>query len=168
MLTEFFICAFIILFAMFWPRLIGGAEWEPASMRVVRKMLSMAKTSKKDIVYDLGCGDGRFVVSAIKDFHAKKAIGIEIDPLRVLFSKLRTIGMKNAKIIFGSITKKDFSDASVVTCFLRANTNSSIQDRLSKLKKGTRIVSYIWKFSGWKPVAVDEKEKISLYIIGKT
>ena len=153
---------------MFWPRLIGGAEWEPASMRIVKKMLSMAKAGKKDVVYDLGCGDGRFVLSAVRDFHAKKAIGIEIDPLRVLISKFRTRKYKNAKISWSNITKQDYNGASVVTCFLRANTNSSIQEKLSKLKKGTRIISYIWKFKDWKPIKEDKKDRICMYQIGKT
>ncbi len=168
MIGEISAVIFAILLAMFWPRLIGGAEWEPASMRIVKKMLKMAKAGKKDIIYDLGCGDGRFVLSAMRDFHAKKAVGVEIDPLRVLISKFRTRKFKNAKIIWGNIARQDYNDASVITCFLRANTNSSIQKKLSKLKKGTRIASYIWKFKGWKPAKEYKKDRISLYIIGKT
>ena len=166
----FIVCLaiFIILMTMFWPRFVGGAEWAPASMKIVRKMLRMAKVSRKDIVYDLGCGDGRFVLTALREFNAKSAVGIEIDPLRCFFSKIRTRKFKNAKIKFGSFVKKDLNEATVITCFLRQKTNDSLREKLSQLKPGTKIVSYIWKFSGWKPVKADKKNKVYMYEIGKS
>lgn len=152
---------------LFWPRLIGSAEWAPASMKTVRRMLSMAQTSKKDIVYDLGCGDGRFVITAIKEFNAKKAIGIEIDPSRYAFCKLRTRKLKNAEIELGSFFNKKLDDATIITCFLRKKANNNLREKLLKLKKGTKIVSYIWKFKDWIPVDVDEKARVYMYEIGK-
>lgn len=92
----------VVATSMLWP-LILGAAWTPASSRVVGKMLKMAEVDYRDVVYDLGSGDGRIVVEAAKKYQAK-GVGIEVDPLRVLWSRIVVIIFRlnqRVKIIWG-------------------------------------------------------------------
>ena len=158
---------FLFIFWLFYSGFFG-AEYCPTTKRKMKKMLEFAALRKKDISYDLGCGDGRLVIAAARK--CKRAVGIEIDFFRFLFSflKVKILGLKNARIIFGNFFRQDFKDANVVFLFLRQKANDRLQARLSKLKKGTRIVSHYWIFHGWKPVKQDRKLKIYLYVVGKS
>ena len=158
---------FIFLFWLFYSGFFG-AEFYPTASRKMKKMLEFAALRKKDISYDLGCGDGRLVIAAARK--CKRAVGIEIDFFRFLFSflKVKILGLKNAKIILGNFFRQDFRDADVVFLFLRQKANDRLQKKLSKLKKGTRIVSHYWVFHGWKPVKQDRKLKVYLYVVGKS
>lgn len=160
----------IIAFSMLWPLAIGAA-YSPSSMRVVRKMLSMAEVGSEDLVYDLGSGDGRIVIEAANRYHAR-GVGVEADPLRVMWSKAKILkmGLRNeVKIIWGNLFHQNLSHATVVVLFLWGRTNDKLKDKLQEeLEPGTRIVSYVWKFKDWNPVKVNEKERIYLYIIGES
>ncbi|MDD1775522.1 MAG: SAM-dependent methyltransferase [Methanobacterium sp.] len=160
----------LISISILWPLLIGAA-WSPASKRVVDKILDLADVGSQDILYDLGSGDGRIVVRAARKYQAT-GLGIEADPLRVIWSRinLKILGLnKQTRIIWGDIFKQDISHATVVTVFLWQRTNEKLKEKLQReLKPGTRIISYIWTFSGWKPLAVDEKDRIYLYVIGES
>lgn len=159
----------IVSISIIWPLIIGAA-WSPSSRKVVDKILEMAELNNQDILYDLGSGDGRIVAQASRKYHVK-ALGVEADPLRVIWSRiiLRIMGLQhNSKIIWGDIFKQDLSYATVVTVFLWQRTNEKLKAKLLReLKPGTRVISYIWTFSGWKPQAVDKKDRIYLYIIGE-
>jgi len=160
----------IIAISIMWPLIIGAA-WSPSSKRVVNKMLDMAEVDSRDVIYDLGSGDGRIVAEAARNYHAI-GIGIEADPLRVLWSrvKLRLLGLnRRTQIIWGDIFNQDISDATVVTVFLWQKTNEKLKEKLQReLKPGTRVVSHIWTFSGWTPLEVDRKDRVYLYVIGKS
>jgi precorrin-6B methylase 2 len=160
----------IIAISVIWPLLIGAA-WSPSSKRVVNKMLEIAELDSGDILYDLGSGDGRIVAEATRKYHAR-ALGIEADPFRVLWSQvsLRLTGLSNrTRIIWGDLFNQDISHATVVTVFLWQRTNEKLKTKLQReLKPGTRVVSYIWTFSGWTPVATDKEDRIFLYIMGKS
>ncbi len=145
-----------------------GAEYEPTTKRKMQKMLEYASLKKNDVAYDLGSGDGRLIIAAARK--CKKAVGIEIDPLRFLISwlKVKMLGLKNAKIILGDLFKQNIKDANVVFLFLRQKANDRLQGKLAKLKKGTRIVSHYWIFHGWKTVKQDKKLRIYLYVLGKS
>jgi precorrin-6B methylase 2 len=157
----------IIALSMLWPLAIGAA-YSPSSMKVVQKMLNMAEVDEDDVVYDLGSGDGRIVIEAAHKYHAL-GVGVEADPLRVIWSRLKIIRFglgHQVKIIWGNLFHQNISPATVVVLFLWGRTNEKLKDKLQEeLKPGTRVVSYVWKFKGWIPVKVDEKEKIYLYII---
>jgi predicted RNA methylase len=157
---------FLFLLWFFYSRFFG-AEYYPTTRKKMERMLEYANLKKRDIAYDLGSGDGRLVIASAEK--CKKAIGVEIDALRFLISllKIRLLGLKNARIIFGDLFKQDLNDANVVFLFLRQKANDKLQSKLAKLKKGTRIVSHFWIFHGWKPVKQDRKLRVYLYIVGK-
>lgn len=160
----------IAAFSMLWPLAIGAA-YSPSSMKVVRKMLDMAEVGSEDLVYDLGSGDGRIVIEAANKYHAL-GVGVEADPLRVMWSRLKIIKLglqQQVKIVWGNLFHQNLSHATVVVLFLWSRTNEKLKDKLqTELEPGTRVVSYVWKFNGWDPVKVDKKERIYLYIIGES
>jgi len=160
----------ILALSMLWPLAIGAA-YSPSSMRVVRKMLNMAEVNEEDMVYDLGSGDGRIVIESAQRYHAR-GVGVEADPLRVLWSrlKIRKLGLQDqVKIIWGNLFHQNLSHATVVILFLWGRTNENLKEKLQEeLEPGTRIVSYVWRFKEWKPVKVDNKERIYLYIMGES
>lgn len=124
---------------------------------VVDAMLAMAEVGPADIVYDLGSGDGRIPIAAVRDFGAREAIGIEIDPGLVALSreKAERAGVAGrTRFIEGDIFETDFSDASVVTMYLFPQINRELRPRiLSRLEPGTRVVSHEFGMGQWKPDA---------------
>ena len=159
---------FFFLLWLFYTRFLG-AEYYFTTQKRVRKMLQMAKVGKKDVVYDLGCGDARIIIASAK--RCKKAVGIEIDPIRYLISliKIKLLKIKNAQIIFGNLFNQNLKDADVVFLFLRQWTNDSLKKKFEgELKRGTRIVSHHWIFHGWKPIEEDRKLRLYSYVIGKS
>jgi len=152
----------------FWTIFIG-AGWSPTPLPTVRRMLSLAEVKPKDIVYDLGCGDGRIIIMATGE-HGARSIGIEADPFRVLYTWVRIIisGLsKKTGVIWGNFFRRNLGEASVVTLFLSQSANNNLKKKLTQeLKPGTRIVSYYWTFNGWRPKKVDRKFQVYLYEIG--
>ena len=159
----------IVAVSIIWPLLLGAA-WSPTSIRIVDRMLEMAEIVSGDIVYDLGSGDGRIVVEAARKYQAK-GVGIEVDPLRVIWSIINVYIMRlngSVRIVWGNIFNQNISDATIVTLFLWQRTNQKLTKKLlSELKPGTRVVSYIWTFDDWIPVRADEHNRVYLYIIGE-
>lgn len=129
----------------------------PTPHEVVARMLDMAKVKEGDIVYDLGCGDGRIVVAAAK--RGAKATGWDINPERVKEAlenvKKNDVG-QNAKIFNDDIFTLDLSGANVVTLYLLTSLNEKLIPQLEKLKPGSRIVSHDFSMPGVKPDQVDD------------
>jgi predicted RNA methylase len=148
--------------------LLRGAPWVPTGIRTVLKMLKMAETEPGDVVYDLGCGDGRIVLAAVRRF-GSRAVGIEIDPLRYVWSKFIVTLLGNRdqiEIIYGDFFKQDLSRADVVTCYLLQTTNEKLESKLlQELRPGARVVSYTFTFPNMKLVAEDTKAEIYCYKI---
>jgi SAM-dependent methyltransferase len=140
--------------------MINGAPFVPTPMKRVREMVALARIKKGQRVYDLGCGDGRFVYVAANDYGAK-ATGIELSPLvygLALIYKL--IWKSKAQLRFGNFKFQDLSDADIIFCYLLPDTLAKIQPDLDRqLKKGTRIYSYAFKFPGWKLIHTEEKNQ---------
>jgi predicted RNA methylase len=125
----------------------------PTPNETVDKMLQMAEVKKGDILYDLGCGDGRIVIAAAKKYGVK-AIGVDIDPERVKESlaNVKKEGVGHLVTIKqADIFELDFSDANVVTMYLLPELNVKLMPKLAKLKPGTRIVSHDFDMKGAKP-----------------
>jgi SAM-dependent methyltransferase len=125
----------------------------PTPYEVVDKMLEMADVRKGEVVYDLGCGDGRIPVMAAKKFGVK-AYGWDIDPVRVKES-LENVDKANVKnlvtITKGNIFELDLSGADVITLYLLPALNVKLIPQLDKLKPGCRIVSHDFNMEGVKP-----------------
>jgi len=145
-----------------------GAGWEPTSRKRVRRMLEMSGAGPSDVVYDLGSGDGRVVVEAARKYHAR-AVGVEADPLRVLFSRLVVylLHLKGqVRVVWGNFFHIDLSEATIVTLFLWQGTNRKLESKLiAELRPGTRVVSHIWTFDGWTRVSRDADQELSMYVI---
>jgi precorrin-6B methylase 2 len=125
----------------------------PTPHDVVAKMLELAGVTKKDVLYDLGCGDGRIVVMAAKKYGCK-ATGFDIDPERIKESQenvKKNKVEKLAKIREQNVFELDLSPASVVTLYLLPTLNVKLIPQLEKLKPGSRIVSHDFDMEGVKP-----------------
>ncbi len=126
----------------------------PTPQEVVDTMLALAKPTKNDLVYDLGCGDGRIVVTAAKKFGAR-GIGVDIDPQRILEAnanvKAENVGDR-VRIIQGDLFEIDFKDATIVTLYLLPALNLKLRPKLwRELKPGTRVVSHDFDMGDWVP-----------------
>lgn len=158
----------LIIIWIMWSAVIG-AGFEPTSKNLVTKMLEMAEIGPNDVLYDLGSGDGRIVIEAVKNYGAS-AVGIEADPIRVLWSRIFLFfnGIQDkSKIKWGNFFKEDIIEATAVTLFLGGKTNQKLKEKLAKeLKPGTVVVSYIWTFYDWTPIEVNYRDRIYLYKIG--
>jgi cyclopropane fatty-acyl-phospholipid synthase-like methyltransferase len=125
----------------------------PTPQEVVDKMLEMAQVKKDDLLYDLGCGDGRIVVSAAKKFGCK-AVGYDIDPNRVRESQINVDANNLGNLVRieqADVFKLDLSDANVVTLYLLPSLNKKLIPQLEKLKPGSRIVSHDFDMEGARP-----------------
>ena len=126
----------------------------PTPEAVVEAMLQVANVGKNDIVYDLGCGDGRIPVTAAKKYGAT-GVGIDIDPQRIKEAK-ENVAKNNVgdrvTIIQGDLFEQDLSKATVVTLYLLPSLNVKLMPKLMKeLRPGTRIVSHAFDMGDWKP-----------------
>ena len=126
----------------------------PTPEAVVEAMLQVANVGKNDIVYDLGCGDGRIPVTAAKKYGAT-GVGIDIDPQRIKEAK-ENVAKNNVgdrvKIVQGDLFEQDLSQATVVTLYLLPSLNVKLMPKLMKeLKPGTRVVSHAFDMGDWKP-----------------
>jgi SAM-dependent methyltransferase len=136
------------------------APFLPTPMCVVEKMLEMAEVDKKDIVYDLGCGDGRIVITAAKKYGAH-GVGLDIYPqwMKKSQSNARKAGVESlVKFRLQDATKADISEATVVTLYLLPESNDLLRPLLEKqLKPGARVVSHNYHIAGWgnKEVCVE-------------
>lgn len=121
---------------------------------VVDAMLKIANVNKDDLIYDLGCGDGRIVIMAAKEYGAK-GVGVDIDPLRIKEANENAIKegvTDHVTFIEQDLFEVDFSKASVVTLYLLPYVNLKLRPLLlEKLKPGTRIVSNEFDMGDWKP-----------------
>ncbi len=142
------------------PRLSGEslAPFVPTPQDVVERMLSLAQVTSKDVVYDLGSGDGRLVVTAAKKFGAR-GVGVDIDPARIAEGKANAAkaGVEG-RVEFRQqdALEVDLSEASVVTLYLLSSSNVKLRPRLqSQLKPGSRIVSHQFGMGDWQPDKIE-------------
>ena len=165
------VCIILLLLyvlSMVWPPDSPWAPWWQMPKNIIRKMYRMIGLTSEDIVYELGCGMGDAMVIANKEFGAK-AIGIEIDPLRIFLAKINVWKHHaEVKIIKDNFFNIDLSSATVIIVYLVPKALGRLSPKLIKeLKKGTRIVSYKYKFpekvDGKKIKLVKEDKKNEIY-----
>jgi tRNA A58 N-methylase Trm61 len=141
----------------------------PTPPEVVDAMLEVAEVKEGDVVYDLGCGDGRIVVAAAKRFKAK-GVGIDIDPQRIKESRENVAknGVEDLVTIKqADIFQEDLSKATVITMYLLPTLNEKLRPTLEKLKPGTRIVSHSFDMRGAKPKRIVEvgPRRVLLWVV---
>jgi SAM-dependent methyltransferase len=151
------------------------APYVPSPLNVVRKMLELAEVGPSDTVYDLGCGDGRILFTAIEEFDVKMAIGFDINSgmVRTLKNKIRAKGYdERIKVINGNFFKSDLSKASVITLYLTTSGNAKLRPKLqNELQTGARVVSHDFPIYEWVTAFDDDQpyklgsHKIFLYTI---
>ena len=138
------------------------APFVPSPQPIVERMLELASVKAGETVFDLGCGDGRVLVTAAQRFKAK-AVGIEISDRLVdqTNSRIARLGLQEqVKVLKGDIREADLTGADVVVMYLMTGSNAQIRPRLEKfLKPGARVVSYAYAVPGWKPSRVDRTDE---------
>jgi len=126
----------------------------PTPPEVVDAMLKTANVSRKDLVYDLGCGDGRIVIAAAKQFGAR-GVGVDIDPVRIKEARAnaQAAGVSDqVRFVEGDLFETDLRPATVVTLYLLEQLNLKLHPKLvTELRPGTRIVSHAFGMTGWAP-----------------
>ena len=125
----------------------------PTPDEVVETMLQVAGVTSKDVLYDLGSGDGRIPITAAKKF-GTRGLGIDIDPQRIeeANENLKKAGVGDkVRFIQGDLFQLDLSKATVITLYLLPTLNMKLRPTLLKLKPGTRIVSHDFDMGDWKP-----------------
>lgn len=164
----FLIIIFLLVVLTFvWPPDSPWSPWWRTNRKVAQAACKLANVSRKDIVYELGSGDGEFILTAAGEFKAQKSIGIEIEHTRYYISQLKRRFRKISNVQF---VKKDFkeinlSDATVIYFYLVPAVIKRILPKLKKeLKPGTRIVSLRYEVS-LKLKKKDSKNQLFLYEI---
>jgi SAM-dependent methyltransferase len=135
------------------PKRAPDVIFVPTTDAAVDAMLKLANIKKTDVVYDLGCGDGKIVIAAAKNYGAR-GVGIDIDPKRIAEANeaAKKAGVENlVKFIENDLFESDIKEASVVTIFLLPQLNLKLKPKLMQdLKPGTRIVSNTFDMGDWK------------------
>jgi SAM-dependent methyltransferase len=141
-------------------------RYEPSSPEIVTAMLKLAQVKPSDVVYDLGCGDGRIVIAAAKQFGAR-GVGIDIDPdrIREATENARQAGMgSRVKFLNQDLFESDIREATVVTLYLFPWVNLKLRPKLLReLKPGTRVVSHSHDMGDWKPEKEIEVDGHTIY-----
>ncbi|NSW76404.1 MAG: class I SAM-dependent methyltransferase [Candidatus Atribacteria bacterium] len=165
----FSVTLFLFFFWLF-PLFFHGIPWQPTDMKRVRRMLEMSDLKPGEVLYDLGCGDGRILVCAAREYRAQ-AVGVELNPWLYLLAILRVFFSGHAsrvRVIFGNLHTVPLYEADVVTIFLFSHVNELLQEKFRReLKEGARIVSYVWKLPSWVPAVFDSEYNLYLYVKGK-
>jgi SAM-dependent methyltransferase len=134
------------------------APYVPTPQEVVDRMLQLADIKKTDVVYDLGCGDGRIPITAARVYGAR-GVGVDIDPQRIAESNANAKAAGVTHLVTFELQdamKTDLSDATVVTLYLLSSSNLKLRPILTRqLKPGTRIVAHNFSMGDWPPDKVD-------------
>ncbi len=134
------------------------APYVPTPADVVERMLTLAKVGPRDVVYDLGCGDGRIVIAAAQKFGAR-AVGVDIDAnlINQAEANAKAAGVeRRVKFVVQDAMTVDVSDATVVSLYLLSASNVKLRPILTRqLRRGARIVSHSFAMGDWEPEVVD-------------
>jgi len=157
----------LLMLSAVWPPDSPWAPWWRTSRKTARAICKLAKIKKGDLIYDLGSGDGTALMVAAKEFGAR-GIGIEIDPFRYWVSRIllkKNSVADKVKVLRKNFFTQNLKDADVVFVYLIPKTIEKLLPKFKKeLKKGTRIVSFVYEVN--LPLKGQDKEnRIRLYII---
>lgn len=148
------------------PDIILDVPYVPTDEKIIYAMLDLAQVTSEDVLYDLGCGDGRIVVAAALERNTR-GVGIDIDPMRITeaIEYAGHTGVEHLTRFFeGDLLEADFSDATVVTLYLLDLVNLELRPRLlDELRPGTRIISHAFDMGDWKPDQRQNCGSINVY-----
>jgi len=166
-----FATAFALFFSIVFaqeqqPKRSPDVPYVPTPDAIVQSMLRLANVQKSDVVYDLGCGDGRIVITAAKMYGAH-GVGVDINPERIREARenARQAGVESlVKFVEGDLFEADIKDATVVTLYLLPSVNLKLRPKLMRdLKPGTRIVSHAFDMDDWKAEKRDDVDGRPVY-----
>jgi precorrin-6B methylase 2 len=136
------------------PKREKDVPYVPTREEVVNGMLKLGEVKRGDVLYDLGCGDGRIVITAAQKYGAR-GVGVDIDPQRIKEANenAQKAGVSDkVKFMEADLFEANISDATVVTLYLLPSVNLKLRPKLMRdLKPGTRIVSHSFDMGDWKP-----------------
>lgn len=149
------------------PERAPDVPYVPTPEAVVNRMLQIANVNSNDVVYDLGSGDGRIPIAAVRQFNAKRAVGVDINPVRVQEAN-QNAQQANVtdRVEFRQqdLFETDLRNATVVTLYLLPDVNLRLRPKLlSELRPGTRIVSHAFDMGDWKPERVENVDGRTIY-----
>jgi SAM-dependent methyltransferase len=140
------------------------APYVPSPLNIVREMFTLAGAGPGDVVYDLGCGDGRVLFTAVEEFKVTRAIGYDLDQdmIEALEKRIRDAGMVGRIVaIQANFMEVDLSPATIVTLYLTTSGNAKLRPKLeAELKIGTRVVSHDFPIHGWVTDQPDNTPKV--------
>ena len=168
LLISLFIIAilFLVFYGLWSIPNFSGLPWRPTSAERVRRALKMAKIQPGEVIYDLGSGDGRVLLQAVREFQVN-AVGLEISPLLCLVSWLLVRANRLEKQV--TIRRRDFyttnlGQADVVFAYMTSRQVPRLLPHLEKqLKPGARVVTISFDLDGWEPQLVDREQLVFLY-----
>jgi cyclopropane fatty-acyl-phospholipid synthase-like methyltransferase len=150
--------ALLLISSLLWAGQTPRAPFAATPPDVVDRMLTMANVGSDDVVYDLGCGDGRIVIAAAQKFGAR-GVGVDIDPLRIEMAQAnaKRAGVEHLVTFrVQDALETDVSEATVVTLYLVSALNVKLRPHLmATLRPGARIVSHNFGMGEWEPDAVE-------------
>ena len=168
--TIFLVCGLLILAGMVILPIFFGAPWHPLLPGTILRILRFADVRPGETVCDLGCGEGRVLITAAKEFSAR-AIGVEIDPLKILLARLlrKINGVDDrVNIVRGNLFDFDPGSADVLYLYLTHQAMDKLFPKiLKKIKPSVRIVSYRFCLRGMTPEKVSEDKTLFLYQLDK-
>ena len=168
--TILLIFGLLVLAGMVILPIFFGAPWHPLTPGTIRRILRFAEVQPGETVCDLGCGEGRVLITAAKEFSAR-AIGVEIDPLKILLARLlrKINGVDDrVNIVRGNLFDFDPGSSDVLYLYLTHQAMDKLfPEILKKLKPSVRIVSYRFCLRGMTPEKVSEDKTLFLYQLDK-
>jgi len=153
-IASFLALLFVLNNSIVWPQ--EPIPFVPTTMPVVERMLELAGVRTGDVIYDLGCGDGRILIHAAKKY-GTRGVGIDLDPQRVAEAKQKATEEGVSHLLEFRAedgTQTDISKATVVTLYMFKWFNNAIRSKLEKLEPGSRIVAHDYDIDNWTPTRV--------------
>jgi len=142
------------------------APYVPTPMNVVHEMLKLAGAGPGDVLYDLGCGDGRVLLAAVEEFNVDKAVGLEINPRMAEATRMKVYDRDlqgRIVVLQANFFEEDLSEATIVTLYLTTMGNSRLRPKLEReLRPGARVVSHDFPVTEW----VHSREEERMYMVG--
>lgn len=170
LLIVLIVCLLIVFVAssFAWVGILA-APYVPSRKRDLKRIFEVGKVKKGDLVYDLGCGDGRILICGAEHYGIEGR-GVELAACPYLFAvvKVWLKGLRNkVKIIFGSFFKADLTQADVVVTYLLPRSMQKLRPKFEReLKKGAKVIALGFEIKGWKPIIYDKpnKKHVAIYV----